>query len=322
MTARGRKNHFYKGGGCSGWREYRYGEQDARKKRHKRILSGDRREHRLIEIVDFLKGGRSTVFEFEGYCRAGLRSAFCLLGYDWDRSDAEAAELIERAFRRIGVDRPTWQQGQREYTVAREDCSWCGRVVPAELLKDGLSIKFCSDVCARSAYQWRDHGERRNASELSNAARNIILRVQNPLARCANCGDEFRSTRASSIYCSQVCGAKANRRLEGIACDQCGVSFRPRRATTRFCSIVCKEASKSTVELPATCVSCGGGFTAKMKNRETCSKYCQARLYRMRQGKFPIILDPPAFDFVFTFPVNAAPRRLTTARLDLLLAAE
>ena len=85
--------------------------QASRRKRRARATP------RLVESCAAILGRwRSSAFEFEASCRHGLRSGFCLAGESWARADVMAAEIVRESLHRIGARRPTWEEGQPEYT--------------------------------------------------------------------------------------------------------------------------------------------------------------------------------------------------------------
>src|SRR3546814_953966 len=74
-----------------------------------------------------------TAFSLEGELRHRLRSSLCRQGADWILADLLAAAIVEDALRKVGAQRPTWQQGQPEWTqegviyIQRTRCIRCRR---------------------------------------------------------------------------------------------------------------------------------------------------------------------------------------------------
>ena len=93
-------------------------------------------------VAAILDGGQPTRFRWEGSVRAGLRSFYCLQGHEWQRADLYVSQIIEFAFARLGVTRPTWAQGQPEIDDTQYFfCMGCSKPLPAGRLK------FCCDEC-------------------------------------------------------------------------------------------------------------------------------------------------------------------------------
>lgn len=86
----------------------------------------------------------------EGPFRAAIRSDLCLQLWAWRQADAFAQEALEDAFRLVGAVRPSWYEGQREWTVEagtlieRTRCARCHKPLP-----EGHH-KFCSRLCSTS----------------------------------------------------------------------------------------------------------------------------------------------------------------------------
>jgi len=94
----------------------------------------------------------ATLLGLEGPLRHAIRSDLCLQSWGWAEADAMAREVLGDAFRKVGATRPTWNEGQRDWTVEagtlieRTCCVRCHGPLP-----DGRP-KFCSDLCKRSHY--------------------------------------------------------------------------------------------------------------------------------------------------------------------------
>lgn len=123
-------------------------------------LNRDRRCHLIDVAVHILKQGEASKYEFEAFCRHDLRSRLCLEGWRWSEADTAAADVVGTALNRIGAERPTWKQGQPEYTqegfapIERTRCVSCGDNLPEE------NRLFCSRTCFE-----RNRNERRRQWE-------------------------------------------------------------------------------------------------------------------------------------------------------------
>lgn len=135
------------------WRGYqqqwqtRHGKATVQKQNPTRKLNGQHRRRLIEGTADILRRGDPTAFAFEAFCRHGIRSGLCLKGWNWTDADAAATDIVSAALRQIGARRPTWQQGQPEYTQdgvivnERTRCIRCGWRLP-----EGHR-KFCGPVC-------------------------------------------------------------------------------------------------------------------------------------------------------------------------------
>jgi hypothetical protein len=175
--------------------------------------------HRRVAIRDALAELARTIeptpLSAEAPFRYALRIALIFDGWSWGQADAEAALLVNAAFQLAGVKRPTWKQGQPEWTQdgviprERERCARCARLLP-----EG-NYKFCGNVCAKAAAADRarrqDREERLAKEKVWRAA---WVRRQPPRV-CENCGASFRpkSPGQRAIFCSRDCAADSARRF-------------------------------------------------------------------------------------------------------------
>src|SRR5690606_914919 len=116
-----------------------------------RQLNRDKRRHLIDTVARLMKaakesGAAATLLNFEGPCRHGLRSRLCLEGWPWQDADAMAADIVATAMRQIGAQRPTWAEGQPEWSqqgagalIERTRCAHCGSPLPDE------NRKYCSE---------------------------------------------------------------------------------------------------------------------------------------------------------------------------------
>lgn len=273
------------------------------KRKPRPIFDGLRRRHKIDQILDRMRDWRLTPFENEGACRAGLRSALCLEGYGWHRADEEAAGLVAEALRLMGAVRPTWEQGQREYSVPRENCTWCCRLIPEELQNGTRPPRFCSDVCARAALQHRDFEVRAHDDAMYYSALDVIRRFRFPARDCVQCGKQFRTFNweGFGVYCSRECYRAAKSYIQERECPCCGKRFRPKqiarldREVGLFCSKSCRYAAKRPAR---DCVICGDSFQPRSEYSFFCSPTCNKRAYKIRTGMVKT-MSPPVFDYIF-----------------------
>lgn len=104
---------------------------------------------RVIRLA-FENGATASLFGLEGPLRAEIRSALCLQLWRWHQADAYALLALQDAFRIVRAVRPSWYEGQREWTVEagtlieRTRCARCHKPLP-----EG-HFKFCSRICNTS----------------------------------------------------------------------------------------------------------------------------------------------------------------------------
>lgn len=272
---KGRANRGYQHGLYTGYAEYRYGS--TKPVSVAPIFKKERRESAIQGALTRLRDWRYSPFEHEGTCRAGIRSALCLDGHDWKRSDAEAASLIAESLHRLGAKRPSWDEGQWHYAVPREQCARCGGGI--DDADQARGFRYCSDVCARAYRQFLsdqvpwDHELRRMGYwqiVISNA----------PVLTCKNCEKKFKSYNgnADAVYCSPECQHEGSRTLTEKPCKWCGESFRPKDHTKVYCSMACRDACRVDTwrkVLPEkTCATCMSIFRPGTPLAIYCSDAC------------------------------------------------
>lgn len=129
--------------------------RDAAPERDKR-LSRDRSKSIRDKIVVIMRAVEPTPFAAEGPCRHGIRASLCLQGWKWANADAVAAEIVAAALNVAGARRPTWYEGQPEWTqpgalpIERERCLFCRGRMPAG------HWKFCCTECSQHFHKKRE----------------------------------------------------------------------------------------------------------------------------------------------------------------------
>lgn len=264
----------------AGYREYRYGSRKA--VTLPRIFTGDNRKFVVNQAMDLMKDWRATPFENEATVRHGIRSALCIIGHSWPRADIEADLLVQEGLSHIGAERPSWDQGQRQYSTAEEDCNWCGVEIPEADRAAHRKARFCSAVCAKSALQHRDWETRWKESAIGRSAFAILHRDARPMRDCEYCGASyhpFNGDTKGQRYCSHDCSRKALRTIPECNCPTCGLTHRPRVRGRQFCSYECAMARP--IEEKA-CLCCPRIFVPKNECAIYCSSACLQRHRRRR----------------------------------------
>lgn len=149
-------------------------QKRAKEEKKARKLARARRRA-LVEIVaaymrtEHAEGRAPTKLTHESTMRHGIRSGLCLDGWGWAEADAVAIDVVQTALNQIGAVRPTWKQGQPEWTqdghspVERTRCIRCGWKLP-----EGHRM-FCSPACAKSLHN--EHYARDRRARLAAYAR-------------------------------------------------------------------------------------------------------------------------------------------------------
>lgn len=258
----------------SGWNDYRYGPKTpvtlaGQGAKPKPLVTGAKRKHLISEVMDFMRDWRQSPFEDEGGMIAALRSAWCIKGYDWRRSDHQAREIVSEALRLLGAKRPSWDQGQRWYGVPRDNCVVCGSMI--EDPPSTRAVQFCSAGCAQLAREKMNFERRNGEDKLYAAAQRVILRSRTTARKCAWCGTAFHpiSEKSKQEHCSITC---ANKRQHIVY------------------PVVVREI---------TCTCCGKAFSTKSGHAAYCSKACRTLMQSVRHGHLPKKLTATSFDWLF-----------------------
>lgn len=280
-----RGDNWYVNGTRSGYYEYRhrYGAPKAPAPLPKVIRDKKRRDHIINGIMDELRDWRSSPFENEGVVHASIRSALCLQGHSWRASDAEATSLVHAAFVKMGVQRPSYEQGQHEYSDANSVCSWCYTQIPEDMLGIKRVVRFCSDHCAKVAYVNREYGQTLKYNNIAQSAYKLIAQVRQTARECAQCGDPFypRVDQKTRMYCSIRCLGDSQKTITPKPCKQCGEIFRPTQNQIKYCSKPCYHAALRLP--PVECAECGKPFHKKKKSQTLCSAVCAGLAFRRRK---------------------------------------
>lgn len=270
----------------------------ARKRRQK----GHGKDRPVVAAaMEILNAGQSSKFQYEGAVRHGLRAGFCLEGLPWAKADARAAVIVEEALRRIGAERPTWQQGQPEWTqegyapVERYFCAWCGSRMPEARNRNGVAKKYCSQLCgmAASHRKARVSGEQMSLAEYLAACAARTERTRRERARpCKRCGKQFTPAAdrlETAQYCSHECYwvARPAYKFEPRPCAVCGKLFSPGRSGAIYCSKACNMAACrrrfAQSRQAKQCGTCGAEFQAKDSTARFCSRACALESGRVKR---------------------------------------
>ncbi len=233
-------------------------------------LEHHRRDAMIQATIEILDGWHASKFQFEGPCRHGLRAGLCLDGESWAVADKIAAEVISEALHVLGAARPSWQEGQQEWTQdgyapqERWHCKHCGKPLTLhDEPQSGNVRQFCDEFC-------RNHHRIKLISSLKRSVGRA--EVAATLAALAKRRNE-NSDIAHTIFC-EACGKPfmSGRRVKG----------EPMKMGKRFCSKKC--ANSRALRYPEqTCLQCRKTFTPARKNQNFCSRYCNDRACKDRR---------------------------------------
>ncbi len=256
------------------WNEYRYGTP--KKPTLARVFKGEAKQHVVNAIIDELADWRLSKFQHEASCRHGIRSALCTQGHAWSRADIEADLLVQEGLSRIHAVRPSYAEGQRHYTVPRENCAWCAGEIEQGNWK---GQRFCSSMCANSALEHRVFGDQYESEAIRLSAYRLIRKEKAPARECKFCGLPFQSSRKGSAYCSPRCVRGARGDFHGDKdCAVCGKTFHPQRMSIKCCSNECAGAYRVREYRAAyperACDCCGTIFRPSKPWGRRCSRRC------------------------------------------------
>lgn len=244
------------------------------------IVAGPARTALIERAAGLLQQGRNSKFEFEAACRHGIRAALVLSGHSWNASDTDAAGIVTAALDRIGAVRPTWEMGQPDYVIPRENCAWCGGEVDPEQLARG--DRYCDTSCAKSAYVNRSYEGLARDDELRRRAYYMLARADVPRRDCRHCGKNFQPQEPETVFCSRTCAV--HHRTELVPkqeCQGCGVVFQPPQRGYRFCSVACAAATRRVLD-DRTCEFCGTSFHPRDRSQRYCGHVCATAHHQSR----------------------------------------
>lgn len=170
-----------------------------------RRLSRHRKHAIRDRIAAIMRVVEPTPFAAESPCRHGIRASLCLQGWSWPEADAVAVEIVTAALSIVGAKRPTWAQGQPEWTqpgvlpILRERCARCGKSLP-----EGHRL-WCGPVCARAAKMDRQRERWDEESYAKWKASKAAWIARQPDRGCQGCRRTFKPSRKGQRHCRYEC---------------------------------------------------------------------------------------------------------------------
>ncbi|MBU4529781.1 MAG: hypothetical protein KUA43_08890 [Hoeflea sp.] len=247
-----------------------------------RIYRGDARKEMIRRVMDLLRNWRLSPFEHEGATRTGFRTALVMEGHGWQAADDEAAALIAESFRLLGAVRPTWLQGQREYSAGHEYCLGCRGPLDEEAMTNGW--RFCCDECARVTRNHRPEIYQFAVSMARSAAFYAASKEKIPERACAWCGTSFKPATLQTVTCSHACAGRV--RTDAVPernCLACGKRFRGRSIKSKLCSIQCIRDHDRASLPKRPCDLCGELFQPATTFNRFCSTQHRARANHLKK---------------------------------------
>lgn len=191
---------------------------ETERKRKKLRITKDKRRLLVEAAALILAEGTPTKFALEADCRHGLRQHLCLDGWSWHEAETAAKEIVDAALNRIGAYRPSWKEGQPEYTqdgvvvFERTRCIRCGWKLP-----EGHH-KYCSSICAKNHHAAMSRLHEREAMNARVRAWYAAWSAKQPEQPCEQCGQKFRPSRPGRRFCSKVCANRHNSAMTRRPC--------------------------------------------------------------------------------------------------------
>lgn len=173
-------------------------------------LGRDRQRSLIHRIAGVLRDADPTPFAFESAARHGIRGSLCLQGWRWADADRAAAEVIADALRLVGAKRPTWEQGQPEWTqpgvlaVERTRCIRCHGPLP-----EG-HWKFCGPTCHATFHSALSRAKSLEDDNARQRAYYAAWAARQPEQPCEGCGTMFRPKRPGRRFCGKDCSNRHN----------------------------------------------------------------------------------------------------------------
>jgi predicted nucleic acid-binding Zn ribbon protein len=259
------------------------------------------------QTAEFLRPYQSNRWEHEATALASLRSTFVEAGQGFAAAEAEALDIIRRAFNLLGrgvETRVSWEDGQRYITYGPARCVWCFGEMDEEDRTSGR--RFCSPHCARSAITHFDYDGPYSNSPLAWHAGYILRLDRQESRRCVVCSKSFKTTSHETQTCSPACKKVWQAgKLEMRNCRRCDAPFQPLNSQAEFCGPRCLHLSKEHVKKARRheaianqpgrlCAHCSTIFRPKRVGCETdryCSESCQKAAAYQRQRQRAADLD-------------------------------
>lgn len=290
---------------------------------HRSTLNKDRRQAFVDLAMERLREYKFSRWEHEAKVFHELRLCFIAGGFHYTLSESEAYEIVRLAFVALGrgvETRPTFEQGQPEYTVPREHCQRCG----CALDEDDIAARkrYCSSICkdasklhnpayaalmyerenrainndkanwaapprecayCKTSYRSADH-EQKYCSVICSARAQPDYR---PDRQCKVCSKTFRPENEEHWLCSFECSGKARRTRPDKTCPVCKTIFRPHTHEQITCSRLCHDKDRLNRLHHHQCIICEGHFTSPKSKARFCCKKCENRFYRAKANAGP-----------------------------------
>lgn len=247
-----------------------------------------------------LRDWQFNPWEKESAVLEGLRSAILQKNWSFAEAEAEALDIIRRAFNLLGrgiETRPSVQEGQAGYTIPRENCQNCfGPLDEADM---AAGAAFCSHDCRVMARAKNQHFYTWVHNLELGRARTQLLYETGPLRDCAlpTCDLQFRSPDPNQQFCSPECfhESRRDRILKQCANPNCSNEFETKPSKDqKFCCDKCRREGTPLLLDPRMCAleTCHNEFQPTDPRQKFCCtahavKDSERRKARERPPLFP-----------------------------------
>jgi hypothetical protein len=177
-------------------------------------------------FAKILDSGQPTRFRWEGSLRAGIRAFLVLHGDTWRTADDNAAQILKLAFWSLKVMRPSWHEGQTEWTRLDGGRIYCANESCQKPIEgDSLQTRmYCCNECRQRAKSKRGYHEHAEENVIRARAARVAARALGETRVCEWCARQFQALdyagKKPQRFCSRTCRSRF--------ASSCAASWRPR----------------------------------------------------------------------------------------------
>jgi hypothetical protein len=194
---------------------------DLRQKKYARKLNGSS----IAAFAKILDKGKPTRFAYEGAIRHGIRSYLVLLGETWADADLNAQQVLQAAFWRLKIARPSWLEGQPEATRLPGDRIYCANSDCQKVIEQtSLQVRlYCSEECRTREKAKRYYRDNAETERIQARAARVAQRALGEVRHCELCNRQFKALDVSGKKPQRFCSLKCRSRFA----SSCAASWRP-----------------------------------------------------------------------------------------------
>lgn len=240
-------------------------------------------------VADLLRDGGTSPWGNEVAVFEGLRARILEKNWCFEEAEAEALDIIRRAFNSLGrgiETRPKFEEGQRQATQTRDQCKRC-----CGPLDDGdiaAGAYFCSPECSAAAKVDSHAYWLVLAKKTTDRAKDLRAREKLEQKLCECCNEPFMPTSEEGRYCTQKCNMVHRAILNGTRrkkrpCLHCGEGFIPNHKDSKYC---CNEHRRAALESTTRiCAWDGAAFHPKTLTARYCCESCAHEAAKAKRRK-------------------------------------